>query len=99
MQCVEVVQSEDGKFRSQPAYIYADRAVVGAGVDAWVSKLPPSIGKMLKAVADGYQDKPTIASIAGISPTSSGLGSGLRELLELELIELNNGKYTLAEGL
>jgi hypothetical protein len=98
-ECVEVSQSPDGKFRSLPDYIYTDRMVTGAGVDGWISKLPPSIGKMLKAIADGYQDKATIASVAGISPTSSGLGSGLRELVDLELVVVDGGNYTLAEGL
>lgn len=98
-QCVELVQRNDGKLTSQQIHIKDDRSVESGGVDTWASKLPPSIGKMLRAISDGYGDKQDIAIEAGISPTSSGLGSGLRELVELELIVLEDGLYKLTEGL
>jgi hypothetical protein len=71
-----------------------------ATIDQWVAKLPPSYGNMLRAVADlGPVDKSTIAEHADVSPTSSGLGAGLRELQDLELIVFDGNRYSLAEGL
>lgn len=41
-----------------------------------------------------------IAREANVSPTSSGLGSGLRELIALGLIERTpEGRFQLSEGL
>lgn len=71
------------------------------GLDSWVPSLPPTYGRMLLALKDGrHLFKENIADIADISPSSSGLGAGLRELLSLELITRNSdGSYSLAEGL
>jgi hypothetical protein len=70
-----------------------------AGTAAFRSMLPPSYAKMLDAIED-YRGRPidkiTIAHQAGVSPTSSGLGSGLRELLALELIIERDGGYALS---
>jgi uncharacterized protein len=99
LNCEEVVRGEDGRFRSSSDYARKDRIVNGNAIELWISKLPPSYGKMLRAINDGCQHKNQIAQEAGISPTSSGLGSGLRELLDLELIIARDGLYSLAEGL
>lgn len=59
-------------------------------LDEWLRRLPPSFRSMLRVIAemDGeYLDRGTIAERANVSPTSSGLYSGLRELLELGLID------------
>lgn len=60
----------------------------------WQSALLPSVGKMLGVIAAAkgkWLDRDTIADHAGISRTSSGLGSGLKELRDNGLI-LGDGK-------
>lgn len=58
------------------------------GLDEWINRLPPSQSRMLVALRD---DGPTLgkdelAEKAGISPTSSGLGSGIKNLRDLGLV-------------
>ena len=55
---------------------------------------------MLRVIKqEGPLDKERVAERAGVSPTSSGLGSGLRELMSLELIVKEGDGYQIAEGL
>lgn len=99
----ELDLSEDGKYRSKPEYGKGG-AVGGNSIDTWAARLPPSFAKMLRAIqVNGPVQTSAIAEHAGISPTSSGLGTGLRELLSLGLIEKHShgdyDLYRLAEGL
>lgn len=71
----------------------------GASVDVWVTRLTPSCGKMLQAIAAGHSTKEEIAAASDVSPSSSGLGAGLRQLIDLELVILSQGRYSLAEGM
>lgn len=97
------IEGQNSKLRSLPAFATAGPINGTEGVDAWLSRLPPSYGNMLKAIADhgGGRGivKAKIAEHAGVSPTSSGLSAGLNELRRLELVDETNGLYTLAEGL
>lgn len=94
------VETIDGRYRSlRPSH---DEAAGVGPLDAWASKLPPSYGQMLRAVADQYPlalTRGQIAELAGVSRTSSGLGAGLRELVSLGLIEGNGDTYRLAKEL
>lgn len=91
---------EGGKYRSKPGFCLVDDVPAGASVDTWVGKLPPAYGKMLRAIhAAGALDKDAIAELAGVSKTSSGLGTGLRELISLQLVRENGGMYECEEGL
>lgn len=93
------VEGSDSRLVSVAGYGKSEPVPPGASVDAWVVRLPPSAGKMLRAIADGWRTKTDIAREAGVSPTSSGLNSGLKELVELELVEVNSGEYSLADGM
>lgn len=97
-QSKEIVMDGD-RFQSHPEYAQGGISS-GAGIDEWLSKLPPSYGKMLKAIYDNPAIGPEgIANEAGVSQTSSGLGTGLRELQRLELIEKEGTGYRVTEGL
>lgn len=65
------------------------------------SMLPPSAARMLGALADAKSGltKAEIADQAGISPTSSGLGSGIRELVSAGFVEERGGVYHIAKGI
>jgi len=96
----EIQRREDGRLFSAPGY--ATPVERGANpIDAFAARLPPSYARMLRAIATqgGPVTKEQIAQIANISPTSSGLASGLRELLALALIEQENDSYTLHQDL
>lgn len=93
------VELLDGKYRSLPQFAANEPLPVGAAVEDWARKLPPSYGKMLLAIQDGCDTKDQIADHAGVSRTSSGLSAGLRELLDLQLVIVNGGAYSLADGL
>ena len=86
-------------FRSKPEFAATEQLDPQATIQQWVSRLPPSFGKMLQAIADGHTTKQEIAHAAGVSPTSSGLSGGLRELLGLDLIYNVDGGFYLSEGL
>jgi hypothetical protein len=94
------VENDDGRLRSAPGYA-SPVPVGGDPVENWAGRLTPSYAKMLKAVAAAPRgiDRDQIAEVAGVSPTSSGLGAGLRELQDLALIENRDGVYQLSEGL
>src|SRR5262249_30043034 len=94
------VEDDDGRLRSAPGYA---REVVSSGdpVEDWARRLTPSYGKMLRAIASAPHglDRDTVAEMADVSPTSSGLGAGLRELQDLALVHVDDGIYRLADGL
>lgn len=100
----EVSVSSDGRYCSAPGFggSFSVQDAMSDGIDGWIAKLPPSFGKMLKAIwerADVGLDAQGVAEAAGVSPTSSGLGTGLRELQRLELIEKHGDGYRVTEGL
>ncbi|WP_244742070.1 hypothetical protein [Mesorhizobium sp. L-8-10] len=69
------------------------------GTAAFKAKLPRSYAAMLEAIETAAGEivaKEEVADRAGVSRTSSGLGAGLRELVELELIEMVDGGYRLS---
>lgn len=70
----------------------------GEILEMWASKFPPATARMLREiVARGPIDKPDLAAAAEISPTSSGLGSGLRELTVHGLIDKDGDLYSPSE--
>jgi hypothetical protein len=91
----------DDRYRSRPEFAKSGAGLSnGASVQQWAAKLPPTYGKMLLAIhSEGALTKDEVAAHAGVSPTSSGLGSGLRELKRLALIVEDGGSYSVAEGL
>jgi hypothetical protein len=94
---VEVVGDQ---YRSLPQFAESAPLDTAATVDEWASKLPQSYGKMLKAIAEhGALTKEEVAVHAGVSPTSSGLSSGLGQLVSLQIVAKADGKYELAAGL
>lgn len=92
----EIADRGDGKFSAlEPPSGVAPPA----GTAAFRAMLPPSCAKMLDVI-ESYCGRPVdrlmIAQQAGISPKSSGLGSGLRELAALDLIVERDGGYALS---
>ena len=90
----EVVQRGDGRFTSASGFSQP----VGPGIDPieeFAAKLPPSYARMLRSIAAaaGPVTKEQIAAMADISPTSSGLGAGLSELIALSLVERDETKF------
>lgn len=94
--CPEIVAREDGRY---VAAVPPNGVAPPPGTAAFKAKLPPSYAKMLEAV-ENFRGRPidreTIAQQAGVSPTSSGLGAGLRELVELDLIVRQGDGYALS---
>lgn len=89
-------RESDGRLQSAEGF----KASVPEGADPieeFSRKLPPSYAKMLKVIAESslsmYAEE--VAVSAGVSPTSSGLSAGLRELQELGLIEKSGSQYAL----
>lgn len=69
------------------------------GLSAFKDRLPPAYARMLEALeaASGAElDLDAISAASGVSRTSSGLTSGLRELVALDLIEKTAGGYRLS---
>jgi hypothetical protein len=93
----EVERRSDGRFHSAPSF--ARPVEPGRDpIEAFASRLPPSYAGMLRAIAASpvAMTKEDIAVAAGVSPTSSGLSSGIRELIALSLIEKQEGDvYTI----
>lgn len=94
--------SSDITERSDGKYVAADppdEFHTAPGIDAFKSRLPPSQARMLEvihAAAGKAVSRDGIAALAEISKTSSGLGSGLRELLSLELIVESDGGFAIS---
>jgi hypothetical protein len=68
------------------------------GLDEWIVRLPPTQSRMLtvlRARGEGLS-REELAGAAGVSLTSSGLGSGLRNLKELGLIVADEGRFRIA---
>lgn len=97
--CSEI-EAHGERLRSVASYAVGGGIDTRATVDEWVSRVTPSVGAMLIALhREGPLTKSAIATAANISHTSSGLGSGLRELVDLGLIERNGDTYRMSEGL
>lgn len=64
-------------------------------LDGWISRLDGPSGKLLRAlsVSRSALDRAELAAQSGISPTSSGLGAGIRDLRDLGLIEQSGDRY------
>jgi len=73
----------------------------GASLAHWKNRLPPTQANLLTAIQNHAPlTKLEAAEHANISPTSSGLGSGLKSLVDLALIERDqDNRYHLCEGL
>lgn len=94
--CPDITERADGKY---VAVSPPDGVPTPPGVAAFRAKLPPAYAKMLDVLENHLGrpvDKLTIAQQAGVSPTSSGLGAGLKELIALELIEKTDAGYRLS---
>lgn len=68
----------------------------------WLTAFTPSVNSMLSVLIERegqWVDRDTIAREANISPTSSGLGAGLRELASHDLIDQDGKMYRLGEVL
>jgi hypothetical protein len=84
---LEVERRADGKLQSAAGY--ANPVEGGADpIEAFAGRLPPSYAGMLRAIAAAHapMTKDDVAAAANVSPTSSGLSSGLRELMALSLV-------------
>lgn len=69
------------------------------GLAAFKERLPRSYASMLDAIERYHGaevDLDTISGLAGVSRTSSGLTTGLRELVALDLIVKTDGGYRLS---
>jgi hypothetical protein len=98
--CPDIELQASGNLKCATGTPGLEPTPASASVDSWAARLPKSYGSMLRAIAaEGRADKNTIAIRAGVSPTSSGLSSGLRELVSLELVVVDDGKYSLSEGM
>lgn len=93
------VEGNETRLVSLPEFAQSAPLPPGAAVDEWARRLPPSFGSMLRAIAQGHDTKGAIADASGVSLTSSGLGSGLRELIALELVTQDGDRYLLAEDM
>lgn len=96
----EIEIRDDGRLTSAPGF----SAPIGPGVDPieeFSKKLPPSYARMLRAIAAArvLLTKDEIADMAEVSSTSSGLSAGLKELVALGLVEVENGLYRLTPEL
>ncbi len=86
--CPLVIATDDGRLRAADGAGKPDLAPGVDPIEAWASRLTPSYGQMLRAIghANGALDRAQIAALASVSPTSSGLNAGLKELASLELV-------------
>lgn len=96
----EIHQRDDNRLTAADAASIPD----GPGVDPveeFAAKLPPSYARMLRAIAEASepQSRDAIAILADVSPTSSGLAAGLKELQALGLIEQHGDYFQLHEDL
>lgn len=70
----------------------------GEMLEMWCSRFPPATARMLREiVSGGLLTRDRIAEASGVSLTSSGLGSGLRDLIVNGLIEKRGDRYCAAE--
>lgn len=92
------VDVDGDRMTSKPGFA-APVQDMGNPVDTWAARLPPSMGKMLRAVAMGFSTRDMIGRDAGVSLTSSGLDGGLKELVRLELIRKQGDQYFLHQNM
>lgn len=85
---------DDGKYVA----VAAEAGVAAPrGLDDFKAGLPPSYARMLGAI-ERFGNGLTLSEVAehaGVSPTSSGLGAGIKELLALGLIAQEGTIFTL----
>lgn len=95
----ELERRGDGRFQSAPG-IARPVDTGGDPIEAFAQRLPPAYAKMLRAIAaaPAAMNKDEIAAASGVSPTSSGLTSGIRELMALALIEKHDGDVYAING-
>lgn len=94
------IEADGGRLKSAPGYASPVHVNGGDPVETWAQRLPPSYGAMLRVIAQaGPMDKDEVAARANVSPTSSGLIAGLKELCALALVNNQDGRYQLADGL
>lgn len=88
----------DGRLRSAAGFAVGPIAPSGDPIELWAKKLPRSYGEMLRTIARAHEpiDKEQVALRSGVSPTSSGLTAGLRELIDLGLVERHDQCYGLS---
>jgi len=92
----EVVQREDGRLTSAPGIAPPP----GPGIDPieeYANKLPPSYARMLREIATARHalSRESVATLAGVSTSSSGLAAGLKELVALGLVVSDSDGYSL----
>ena len=61
----------------------------------WVSAFQPAVGRMLRALVDAggaWLSRAELCERSGVSPTSSTLGAGLKDLRDHGLIEEQSGE-------
>lgn len=92
-----IKERADGKF---VAVNPPDGPIQKHTIETWKPRLTPSCASMLQVIHDAEQPltKDIVAELAGISPTSSGLGSGLHKLVQLDLIEFMESDKTYMIG-
>ena len=76
--------------------------VVGDPIEAFAAKLAPSWAAMLRTIASAHKPmtRDQIAKASNVSPTSSGLSAGLRELEAMDLIvKRADGRFEIAAEL
>lgn len=73
----------------------------GALLEFWTRAFPPSTGAILRAIVEAGRplSRAEVAQAAGVSPTSSGLGGGLKELRDHGLIVTTGDRHRAAEVL
>lgn len=70
----------------------------GEMLEMWCSRFPPATARMLREIVSGGSlTRDRIAEASGVSLTSSGLGSGLRDLIVNGLIERRGDRYFAAD--
>jgi hypothetical protein len=94
-----IALQDSGTFAAVECGASHDLMTPGDILNLWVSRFKPATARMLREiVARGPMDKATIAEASEISPTSSGLGSGLRDLMVNGLVERgHDGTYIANE--
>lgn len=92
----EVSLRPDGRFVANAGF----RDPIGAAgdpVEAFAARLSPSFASMLRVIAAAPKplNRDEVAKKAGVSPLSSGLAAGLKELRALGLVTLNDRLFSL----
>lgn len=71
----------------------------GRLVDFWVAAFQPAIGRMLRALVNArgeWLSRAELCDRAQVSPTSSTVGAGIKDLRDHDLIEIQSGEIRAA---